>query len=92
MQTIQKFSPFECYCNEVWSIDLAYVDKVAKYNNVEYFVVAVDVLSRKFRVQAMRTRGPEESAKTFARMTTQTKPLEVWSDKGTRFKGAQKVL
>ena len=33
--------------NEMWSVDLAYVDKLAKYNrNVKYLLVAVDCLSR----------------------------------------------
>ena len=33
--------------NEIWSIDVAYVDKLAKYNNgVKYLLVAVDVLAR----------------------------------------------
>ena len=70
---------------------MAYVDKLAKYNNgVKYLLVAVDVLSRKLRVQPMRTKGAEETAKTFGRMITKTKPLKVWSDKGTEFKGAFK--
>ena len=33
--------------DEIWSIDVAYVDKLAQYNNgVKYLLVAVDVLSR----------------------------------------------
>ena len=36
--------------NEIWSIDVAYVDKLARYNNgVKYSLVAVDVLSRLFQ-------------------------------------------
>ena len=77
--------------NEIWSIDLAYVDKLAKYNNgVKYLLVAVDVLSRKLRVEPMRSKTAEETAKTFARMTSMTKPKKVWSDKGTEFRGAFK--
>ena len=76
---------------EMWSFDLAYVDKLAKYNNgVKYLLVVVDVLSRKLRVQPMRTKGAEETAKTFDCMITKIKPLKVWSDKGTEFKGAFK--
>ena len=77
--------------NEIWSIDLAYVDKLAKYNNgVKYLLVAVDVLSRKLRVEPMRSKTAEETAKTFARMTSMTKPKKVGSDKGTEFRGAFK--
>ena len=74
---------------EIWSIDLAYVDKLAKYNNgVKYLLVAVDVLSRKLGVQPLRTKRAEETAKIFGRMITKIKPLKVWSDKRTAFKGA----
>ena len=77
--------------NEIWSIDLAYVDKLADYNiGVKYLLVAVDALSRKLRVQPMRTKGAEETAKAFGRLITKTKPLKVWFDKGTEFKGAFK--
>ena len=79
--------------NEIWSIDLAYVDKLAKYNNgFKYLLVAVDVLSRKLIVQPMRTKGTEETAKTFGRMITKTKLLKVWSDKRTEFERALKKL
>ena len=37
--------------NEIWSLDLAYVDKLAKENkDVKYLLVAVDCLSRYLRV------------------------------------------
>ena len=73
--------------NETWSIDVAYVDKLAKYNHgVKYRLVAVDLLSRKLRVEPMRSKTAEETAKTFARMITKEKPQKVWSDNGTEFK------
>ena len=61
--------------NEIWSIDVAYVDKLAKYNHgVKYLLVAVDVLSRKLRVQPMRSKSASETAKSFARMIIDKKP------------------
>ena len=52
--------------NEIWSIDVVYVDKLTKYNNgVKYLLVAVDVLSRYLRVSPMRSYSAEESARTF---------------------------
>ena len=79
--------------NEIWSIDLAYVDKLAKYNNgVKYLLVAVDVLSRYLRVLPMRSKSAKETARTFKRMIQKQKPQKVWSDKGTEFKGAFKRL
>ena len=75
--------------DEIWSIDVAYVDMLAKYNHgVKYLLVAVDVLSRKLRVEPMRSKSAEETAKSFARMIKKKKPQKVWSDKGTEFRGA----
>ena len=40
--------------NEIWSVDVAYMDKVAKHNNgVKFLLVAVDT-SRYLRVQPMK--------------------------------------
>ena len=76
---------------DLTTIDLAYVDKLAKYNNgVKFLLVAVDALSRKLWVESMRSKTAEETAKTFARMTSMAKPKKVWSDKGTEFRGAFK--
>ena len=45
-----KFQVFVKGINENWSLDLAHVDKLSKYNrNVEYLLVAVDSLSRYLR-------------------------------------------
>ena len=41
--------------NEIWSVDLAFVDKLAKYNSgVKYLLVAVDCLSRYLRVEPLK--------------------------------------
>ena len=61
--------------NEIWSIDVAYVDKLAKYNHgVKYLLVAVDVLLRKLRVQPMRSKSASETVKSFLRMIIDKKP------------------
>ena len=65
--------------------------KKAKYNHgVKYLLVAVDDLSRKLRVQPMRSKSASETVKSFARMIIDKKPKKIWSDKGTEFKGAFK--
>ena len=52
--------------NEIWSVDLAYVDKLAKYNrNVKYLLVAVDCLSRYLRVETLKTKYATETASAF---------------------------
>ena len=63
--------------DEIWSIDVAYVDKLAKYNGVKYLLVAVDVLSRYLRVSPMRSKSAEETARTFRKMIRKQKPQKV---------------
>ena len=41
--------------NEIWSIDLAYADKLADYNKqIKYPIIAVDCMSRYLRVQPLK--------------------------------------
>ena len=52
--------------NEIWSIDLAYVDKLAKYNiDIKYFLVAVDCMSRYLRVQPLKSKYATTTAEAF---------------------------
>ena len=49
--------------NDIWSVDLAYVDKIAKYNfGVKHVLVAVDCLSRYLRVEPLKTKYATETA------------------------------
>ena len=75
--------------NEIWSMDLAYVDKLSQYNkDVKYLLVAVDVLSRYVRVQPLKDKYAATATKAFAKMLNKrVKPEKVWTDKGTEFKG-----
>ena len=95
-QSIRKFPRLKVIAydiNEIWSLDVAYVDKLAKYNNgVKYLLVAVDVLSRYLRVVPMRSKSAPDAAKAFKKMIETVQPQKVWSDKGTEFKGAFKKL
>ena len=74
--------------NEIWSLDLAYVDKLAKYNRgVQYLLVAVDCLSRYLRVEPLKTKYAKETSEAFKKMIKTKQPKKVWVDKGTEFKG-----
>ena len=74
--------------NEIWSVDVAYMDKVAHHNNgVKYLLVAVDVLSRYLRVQPMKALFAKDAVEAFKKMIKQKKPEKVWTDKGSEFKG-----
>ena len=55
--------------NEIWSVDLAFVDKLAKYNSgVKYLLVAVDCLSRYLRFEPLKTKYATETAEVFKKM------------------------
>ena len=79
--------------NEIWSLDLAHVDKLSKYNrNVKYLLVAVDCLSRYLRVQPMETKYATEAVEVFKKMIKSKQPEKVWVDDGKEFLGAFKQL
>ena len=68
--------------NEIWSVDVAYMDKVAQHNNgVKYLLVAVDVLSRYLRVQPMKALYAKDAVEAFKKMTKKKQPEKVWTDK-----------
>ena len=55
--------------DEIWSIDLAYVDKLAVYNkNIKYLMVAVDCMSRYLRVQPLKSKYATSTAEAFKQM------------------------
>ena len=61
--------------NEILSLDLAHVDKLANYNrNVKFFLVAVDCLSRYLRVERLKTKYATETAKAFRNMIKHKQP------------------
>ena len=79
--------------NEIWSVDPAFVDKLAKYNRgVQYLLVAVDCLSRYLRVEPLKTKYATETAEAFKKMINHKQPKNVWVDDGTEFLGAFKDL
>ena len=79
--------------DEIWSIDLAYVDKLADYNkNIKYLMVAVDCMSRFLRVQPLKSKYATSTEEPFKQMIKTKQPKKVWVDKGTEFKGSFKTL
>ena len=72
--------------NEIWSLDLAHVDKLAKYNrDIRYLLVAVDGLSRYLRVEPMKTKYATEAAQAFKKIIKYKQPLKVWVDDSKEF-------
>ena len=79
--------------NEIWSLDLAYVDKLAKENKyLKYLLVAVDCLSRYLRVKPLKSKYATTTADAFKKMITSKRPKKVWVDAGTEFKGSFSTL
>ena len=79
--------------NEIWSVDLAYLEKLAKSNRgVKYLLAAVDFFSRYLRVEPLKTIYATETAQVFKKMIKHKQPEKVWVDDGTEFLGALKTL
>ena len=79
--------------DEIWSVDLAYVDKLAKCNkDFKYLLVAVDCMSRHLRVQKLKSKYATATAEAFKKMIKIKQPKKLWVDKGTEFKGSFQSL
>ena len=63
---------FASFRNEVWCMDLAYVDKLAKENNgVQYLVVRPDLFDRTVNAKGMKTKDSQETVKAISFMITE---------------------
>ena len=87
-KTFQRLKAVAYRINEIWSVDVAYMDKVAQNNKgVKYLPVAVAVLSRYLRVQPMKVSYAKDAVEAFKKLIKQKKPERVWTDKGSEFNG-----
>ena len=80
---------FARFRNEIWCMDLAYLDKLAKGNNgVKYLLVRQDLFHRTVKAKGMKTKDSQETVKAFSSMITKkNRPKKIWLDKGTEFAG-----
>ena len=83
---------FARFRNEIWCIDLADVDKLAKgINGVKYLLVRQDLFDRTVNAKGMKTKDAQETVKAFSSMITKrNRPKKIWVDKGTEFARAFK--
>ena len=90
----KRMKPFARFKNEIWCMDLAYVDKLAKENNdVKYVLVRQDLFDRTVDAKGMITKDSKETVRTFSTMITQkNRPKKNWVDKGTELAGEFKKL
>ena len=86
---LKRMRAFARYKNEIWCMDLAYVDKLAKHNNgVKYPIVRQDVFDRTVDAIGMKSKDSKETVKAFMKVITKkNRPKKIWVDKGTEFAG-----
>ena len=88
----KRMRAFARFRNEIWCMDLAYVDKLAKENNGgKYLLVRQDLFDRTVNAKGSKTKDSQETVKTFSSMNTKrNRPKKIWVHKGTEFTGAFK--
>ena len=88
----KRMRAFARFKNEIWCMDLAYVDKLVKESNgVKYLLVRQDLFDRTVNAKGMKTKDSQEIVKAFSTMITKGNlPKKIWVDKGTEFAGAFK--
>ena len=89
-QKFKRMRAFASFRNEIWCMDLAHVDKLAKENNgVKLLLVQQDLFDRTVNAKGMQTKVFQEFVKAFSSMITKSnRPKKIWVDKGTEFAGA----
>ena len=73
---------FARFKNEMWCMELAYNNKIAKDNNgVKDLIVRQTVIDRTVDAKGMKTKDFKETAPAFFTMTTKTnRPQKNWVD------------
>ena len=67
----KRMKAFARLKNEIWCMDLAYVDKLAKDNNgVKYLLVRQDLLDRAVDAKGMKTKDSKETVRAFLTINT----------------------
>ena len=81
MKAIARFN------NEIWCIDLAYNDKLAKdYKVVKYLLVRQDLFDRTVDAKGMKSKDSKETVRALLSMITKkNRTRKIWVDKGTEF-------
>ena len=73
-QATPKFKRIRAFArskNEVWCMDLAYVDKLAKKNNgVKFLLFRQDLFDRNVDAKGMKAKDSKETLKTFSEVIT----------------------
>ena len=69
----KRMRAFARFRNEIWCMDLAYVDKLAKKNNgVKHLLVRQDLFDRTVNAKGITTKDSQETVKAFSSMITKS--------------------
>ena len=90
----KRMKAFARFKNEIWCMDLAYVDKLVKdKNGVKYLLVRQDLFDRTVDAKRMKSNDSKKTLRAFLSMITKkNRPQKVWVDKGTEFAGEFKNI
>ena len=90
----RRTKAFARFNNEIWSMDQAYVDKLANDNNgLNYLLVRQDLFDGTVDAKGMKTKDSKETVRAFMTMITkENRPTKNWVDKATEFAGEFKKL
>ena len=85
----KRLPAFAKRINEIWCLDLAFVDKLSDTNNgVKYLLVCVDVFSRFVLVKPKKSKYSSDAVVAFKKiLRKKSTPAKVWVDQGTEFSG-----
>ena len=84
---LKQMKAFARFKNEIWCMDLAYIDKLAEDNNgVKYILVRHDLFDRTVDGKGMKTKDSKETVRAFfSLITKRNRPKKLWVDKGKKF-------
>ena len=75
----RRLQAFSKYINEIWCLNLAFLDKLASQNNgVKYLLFAVDIISRFFRVQTRKTEYVKDTSQAFRKTISRKKTSQAF--------------
>ena len=75
----KRMKTFARFKNEIWCMDLAYVDKLAKDNNgVKYLLVRQDLFDKTVDAKGMKTKDSKETVRAFLNtITKKNRPKKI---------------
>ena len=84
---LKRMRAFARFKNEIWCLDLAYVDKLANDNNgVKYLLVRQDVFDRTMDAKGIKMKGAKDTLNASMKMITKkNRPKKLWVDEGGEF-------